>query len=209
MDVIPKTNLIAVTIFSPILPISMNLISEREREGGRKRTAAVTDGGGGDVAGGGEGHGLGDVERDPQLSAVPEGLAQALGVGFEHRFEPRAARPLRLRRRAPRHHERQAVRHRQHQARAVRRRRRSRTRRRARRRYQRENRADHRHSRPHRRHYDWLVALLSFRERERFEWEGILRGSDIYKGGESGMRGDTWILNLGVFKETLIYFTKF
>lgn len=81
---------------------------EVERE---KVTATVADGGGRDVAGGGQRQCLGDVQRHAQLGAVPEGLAQTRGASLQHRLQAGAACSLRLRRRASGRHERQAVGH--------------------------------------------------------------------------------------------------
>ena len=53
-----------------------------------------------DVTGIGEREGLGDVERDSELSAVFKRLAKAFGVRFQYGFESRAARALRLLHRA-------------------------------------------------------------------------------------------------------------
>lgn len=73
------------------------------------------------MAGGGERERLGDIDGDAELRAVSECLADAVGVGLNHRLQPRAARPLWLLRRAPRRHVGEAVHHVRHQARAVRR----------------------------------------------------------------------------------------
>lgn len=67
----------------------------------------------------GESHGLGDVQRDTQLSTVLESLTQTLGVGFKHSFEPRTARPFRLFHRAAGGDEREAVGEVEDHARAV------------------------------------------------------------------------------------------
>lgn len=48
------------------------------------------------MASSGESQGLRDVQSDTELSSVLEGLAETLGVRFEHRFEAGAASSLRL-----------------------------------------------------------------------------------------------------------------
>lgn len=88
-------------------------------------TSTVGGGRSRDFAGGGEGHGLGDVQNDAELGAALEGLTETCGVGLEHSLEPSAASPFRLFRLAVVGDERQAVRHVQDQRRAVHGRRRS------------------------------------------------------------------------------------
>lgn len=88
-------------------------------------TSTVGGGRSRDFAGGGEGHGLGDVQNDAELGAALEGLTETCGVGFEHSLESSAASPFRLFRLAVVGDERQAVRHVQDQRRTVHRRRRS------------------------------------------------------------------------------------
>lgn len=88
-------------------------------------TSTVGGGRSRDFAGGGEGHGLGDVQNDAELGAALEGLTETCGVGLEHSLESSAASPFRLLRLAVVGDERQAVRHVQDQRRAVHRRRRS------------------------------------------------------------------------------------
>lgn len=78
-------------------------------------TCAGRSGKSGELAGGGEGEGFGDIEVDSQLGTALEGLAEALSVGANHGLEPRAATLLRLHRGAPIGHEGQAVRHLQYE----------------------------------------------------------------------------------------------
>lgn len=71
----------------------------------REITSTVGDGRGGNVTGSGKSYGLGDIKRDPQLSAVSEGLTQTVGVGFQDGFEAGAAGALGFSGGAPRRHE--------------------------------------------------------------------------------------------------------
>lgn len=86
----------------------------------RDRTVALAEGRRLDLAGGGQLQGLGHVERDAEVLAALEDLAEAGHLLVHHVLEPRAAGRVGRRHRAPLLHVAQAPHQAQQRVRAVR-----------------------------------------------------------------------------------------